>query len=91
MALDLPLPKKIFAHGFIMMKDGKMSKSKGNVVYPEMLIERYGLDAVRTSYYVNYHLDKMESSHQNHLLERVNFDLANDLGNLLKPYRFDDQ
>ena len=43
MALDLPLPKKIFAHGFIMMKDGKMSKSKGNVVYPEMLIERYGL------------------------------------------------
>ena len=43
MALDLPLPKKIFAHGFIMMKDGKMSKSKGNVVYPEMLIERLSL------------------------------------------------
>ena len=47
MALDLPLPKKVFAHGFIMMKDGKMSKSKGNVVYPEMLVERYGLDATR--------------------------------------------
>ena len=45
MALDLPLPKKILVHNFIMMKDGKMSKSKGNVVYPEKLISRYGVDA----------------------------------------------
>ncbi|MRT18664.1 class I tRNA ligase family protein, partial [Vitellibacter sp. q18] len=42
MALDLPLPKKVFGHGWLLMKDGKMSKSKGNVVYPEMLVERYG-------------------------------------------------
>ena len=51
MALDLPLPKKIFGHGWLLMKDGKMSKSKGNVVYPEMLVERYGLDALR--YYLS--------------------------------------
>ena len=44
MALDLPLPKQIFGHGWLLMQDGKMSKSKGNVVYPEMLVERYGLD-----------------------------------------------
>ena len=83
MALDLPLPKKIFAHGFIMMKDGKMSKSKGNVVYPEMLIERYGLDAVR--YFLLRELpfgqDGVFSPES--FVERVNFDLANDLGNLL--------
>src|SRR5699024_1953528 len=47
MALDLPLPKKVFAHGWILMKDGKMSKSKGNVVDPVSLIDRYGLDALR--------------------------------------------
>ena len=83
MALELPLPKKVFGHGFIMMKDGKMSKSKGNVVYPEMLIERYGLDAVR--YFLLRELpfgqDGVFSPES--FVERVNFDLANDLGNLL--------
>ena len=83
MALDLPLPKKIFAHGFIMMKDGKMSKSKGNVVYPEMLVERYGLDATR--YFLLRELpfgqDGVFSPES--FVERTNFDLANDLGNLL--------
>ena len=83
MALDLPLPKKIFAHGFIMMKDGKMSKSKGNVIYPEMLIERYGLDATR--YFLLRELpfgsDGVFSPES--FVERTNFDLANDLGNLL--------
>lgn len=83
MALDLPLPKKVFAHGFIMMKDGKMSKSKGNVVYPEMLIERYGLDATR--YFLLRELpfgqDGVFSPES--FVERTNYDLANDLGNLL--------
>lgn len=83
MALDLPLPKKIFAHGFIMMKDGKMSKSKGNVVFPEMLVERFGLDATR--YFLLRELpfgaDGVFSPES--FVERTNFDLANDLGNLL--------
>lgn len=83
MALELPLPKKIFAHGFIMMKDGKMSKSKGNVVYPEMLVERYGLDATR--YFLLRELpfgsDGVFSPES--FVERTNYDLANDLGNLL--------
>jgi methionyl-tRNA synthetase len=83
MALNLPLPKKVFAHGFIMMKDGKMSKSKGNVVYPEMLVERFGLDATR--YFLLRELpfgsDGVFSPES--FVERTNFDLANDLGNLL--------
>ncbi|WP_088008409.1 methionine--tRNA ligase [Indiicoccus explosivorum] len=83
MALDLPLPKKVFAHGFIMMKDGKMSKSKGNVIYPETLVERYGLDATR--YFLLRELpfgsDGVFSPEA--FVERTNFDLANDLGNLL--------
>ena len=82
-ALGLPAPKKVFGHGWLLMKDGKMSKSKGNVVYPEMLIERYGLDAVR------YYLMRAISFGQDGIFTpedfvgRINFDLANDLGNLL--------
>ena len=57
MALDLPLPKKVFAHGWLLMKDGKMSKSKGNVVDPNTLIERYGLDALR--YYLLREVQKV--------------------------------
>lgn len=83
MALDLPLPKKIFAHGWILMKDGKMSKSKGNVVDPVTLIDRYGLDALR--YYllreVPFGSDGVFTPEG--FVERINFDLANDLGNLL--------
>lgn len=83
MGLDLPLPKKVFAHGWLLMKDGKMSKSKGNVVDPVTLIDRYGLDALR--YYllreVPFGADGVFTPEG--FVERINFDLANDLGNLL--------
>lgn len=83
MALDLPLPKKIFAHGFIMMKDGKMSKSKGNVVYPEMLVNRYGLDATRYFLLRELPFGQDGTFSPEAFVERTNYDLANDLGNLL--------
>lgn len=83
MALGLPLPKQVYAHGWLLMKDGKMSKSKGNVVYPNMLIDRYGLDATRF-----YLLREMSQGNDavftpEDFINRVNFELANDLGNLL--------
>ena len=83
MALDLPLPEHIVGHGWLLMKDGKMSKSKGNVIYPELIVDRYGLDALR--YYLARALpfgnDGIFTPED--FVNRVNFDLANDLGNLL--------
>ena len=83
MALDLPLPKQVVGHGWLLMKDGKMSKSKGNVIDPNQLIDRYGSDALR------YFLLREISFGQDGVftyesfMDRLNYDLANDLGNLL--------
>ncbi|HBQ25277.1 MAG TPA: methionine--tRNA ligase [Syntrophomonas sp.] len=83
MALNIPLPKKVFAHGWIMLEGGKMSKSKGNVIDPRILIKKYGVDAVR--YYLikelSFGQDGIYSEEM--LVNRINSDLANDLGNLI--------
>lgn len=83
MALGLPLPKKVFAHGFFQVMGEKMSKSKGNVIDPDPLIKRFGLDSVR--YYllreVPFGADGVFTPEA--FVERVNADLSNDLGNLL--------
>lgn len=82
MALGLPLPKKVFGHGWLVLDGGKMSKSKGNVVDPVILCDKYGVDAVR--YFllreVPFGADGVYSEEA--LINRINSDLANDLGNL---------
>ncbi|OPA81314.1 methionine--tRNA ligase [Paenibacillus selenitireducens] len=83
MALELPLPKKVFAHGWLLMKDGKMSKSKGNVVDPVTLIDRYGLDSLRYYLLREVPFGSDGSFTPEGFVERINSDLANDLGNLL--------
>ena len=83
MALGLPLPKQIYAHGFLSIREGKMSKSKGNVVYPEHLYERYGVDATRYYLLREYPFDQDVIFTPESFVNRYNGDLANDLGNLL--------
>ncbi len=83
MALDLPLPKRVFGHGWLLLEGGKMSKSKGNVVDPVVLCDRYTTDAIR--YFllreIPFGNDGVFSNEA--LISRINSDLANDLGNLL--------
>lgn len=82
MALDLPLPDKFLVHGWIVMKDGKMSKSKGNVVYPEPIKEMYGMDMLR--YYLLREIPFCEDGFftPEQFVERCNADLSNNYGNL---------
>ncbi|MGO3048327.1 MAG: methionine--tRNA ligase, partial [Streptococcus thermophilus] len=83
MALDLPLPTRLVAHGWFVMKDGKMSKSKGNVIYPEMLVERFGLDPLRYYLMRSLPVGSDGTFTPEDYLARINYELANDLGNLL--------
>lgn len=83
MALDIPIKFRLFAHGWYMMKDGKMSKSKGNVIYPEQLVDAYGLDAFR--YYI---VRELTYGHDGEFtpedyVRRINTDLVNDYANLV--------
>ncbi|KXG74148.1 methionine--tRNA ligase [Thermotalea metallivorans] len=83
MALEIPLPKKVFGHGWILLEGGKMSKSKGNVVDPVILAERYGVDALKYFLLREYSFGQDGIFTNEVLLNRINSDLANDLGNLV--------
>ena len=83
MAMDLPLPKKVFGHGWLLLGGGKMSKSKGNVVDPVKLCDRYGVDAVRYFLLREVPFGNDGAFTNEALIARINTDLANDLGNLL--------
>ncbi|MSV23787.1 methionine--tRNA ligase [Selenomonas sp. WCA-380-WT-3B 3/] len=83
MALDLPLPKKVYGHGWLIVDGDKMSKSKGNVVDPIGLIEEFGADAIRYFLLREINLGQDGNFSRDALIQRINSDLANDLGNLL--------
>lgn len=83
MALDLPLPRRVFGHGWLLLDGGKMSKSVGNVVDPVVLCERYGVDAIRYFLLREIPFGNDGNFSNEALINRINADLANDLGNLL--------
>lgn len=83
MALDLPLPKKVYGHGWLIVDGDKMSKSKGNVVDPIGLIDEFGADAIRYFLLREINLGQDGNFSRDALIGRINSDLANDLGNLL--------
>ncbi|MBE6092482.1 MAG: methionine--tRNA ligase [Selenomonas ruminantium] len=83
MALDLPLPKKVYGHGWLIVDGDKMSKSKGNVIDPIGLIDEFGADAIRYFLLREINLGQDGNFSRDALIGRINSDLANDLGNLL--------
>lgn len=83
MALDVPLPKHVYGHGWLVLNGSKMSKSVGNVVDPVKLVERYGVDAVRYFLLSEFSFGSDGNFDNATLITRINSDLANDLGNLL--------
>ncbi|MCK9268464.1 MAG: methionine--tRNA ligase [Alkaliphilus sp.] len=83
MALELPLPKMVYGHGWILFDADKMSKSKGNIVYPGPLIERYGLDAIKYFLLREFTFGHDGNYTNRNFINRLNSDLANDLGNLV--------
>jgi methionyl-tRNA synthetase len=83
MSMGMPLPKKVYGHGWLLLDGGKMSKSKGNVVDPYMLSERYGVDALRFFLLRSFPFGSDGNFSNELLIQTINTDLANDLGNLV--------
>ena len=83
MSMEMPLPKKVYGHGWLLLDGGKMSKSKGNVVDPYLLAEKFGVDALRFFLLRTFPFGSDGNFSNELLIQTINIDLANDLGNLV--------